>query len=1522
MSLQRTEQVEDMEEDPPIDEFVQQIYDTFQEETDAYGTISKEHVTTPEPCNAPEKTLAGIVDCIRYAANGHSYMTRAANSQAAIVAMLKVTRWIPQYQRIALERDRLLERREKWRTERAKLLKERAEAWKEIQELKRRIGLQSVEPPAAKATNDSSKVRPQSLDRHPRADTPATSESLDESPTRPRATPRKTPKSESPKQSTSRARSPTPELRPRQSPTRLISPFQTVVKSPPPKARRGSESSSTSPSEGIEEESYLPKNMEEPQVETRTSTSSNKSVPKLILKKCWARHFFSPPKMNLDTYSRTCMRFKVKKSDGDPKYLPLQPPPSIPLLPPPEPPSKLYEDDDFDLYADIETPTPSKLAPPPEPPALLFALDGDDKDENGGEGSDEETGLVIDDRNDAYDPEMPTSPPSPTPSEVDGEEKKSEEQMRKAKSDDLSSIPYPALEDIPPPPSPPPNHRDKDNDSDSECPNQGLYSKLSMQIAKGKSDSDNSDKEDEALPPPPVPPFGSLDLSSGPEKASQSDEQEVPDDLGMSKCAVTDSKDAESIADVEKGDDGASVHSENENAPVDDCNIEAKMKEICDGGESPLDTISKETGERESPKTEKKAVRESELSEGELEDESSDKEPMEVEDLKEEDKAKDKSLSEAVSSEDLPLQSSESDKPLSESDGRGSRKRSSYRDDSLNGSVESLPSVGKSDIDNGKNTKSRSNVERENDGEPDLLELGCEEERDGLVDITDEEISNYERSWEMEDNGKQGKSAGLEGLETEAISDCEYPPGEGDKQDKAENSRPSETVENGNKEEEGEIVTEERVPVQWKKLSKTSKERSYRGDKEVKTKEKNKEITTKKKEKRKELERYDVRKLISEKPRRKVDEFGRDISSNSRSNSRSLSRGRRSLSRSKKKRSKSRSRSKERTKERARSRERAKERSRERSRSKDKARKDRSKEKRSRSRSKKRRRSRSPRKERGRSREKGDRDRKKRKKSPSLSCSSCSCSSCEREKRRSNKKLTVIVTNEEVVGKRGRDKGKTKNKEKKGSSPKSRRRNSPVPSKEVFTSGDNILVSVNFKSSKGGEGSRSKESASSSKRKKDEGESRKKKDKGTKENQPVRSIVTTNKKSNKKKLNTKNMKPVAIIDLEASPFRETIVSPKEVIILTDSDSEDKLPQVDNAMSVPMTGPKTPPEPLIKFNIVNNKQQQLRTMANPLLDSLMEQLEGEEGDDEPNEIMHKGPNTPPEPPVPYDPFEPTKSRSPTPGPDAEVDRHMSPLPDASQRHTPQQAQTPQTPPKLPQHVAPKTPSPLHSPPKAVDDLPDKPKLQPFQPAGMDSDNDSGGGGGGGDSPYSPGSSEGDDLFEPPMPQPGPGPKSKARSLPLPALTTKHAAPAKDSVKKRQNKSHKESSKKASSKKEIGIKLDEDQLKILDELPNSAVEMQVKDKFLKKLNRQERVVEEVKMVLKPHYAKKHVTKEEYKEILRKSVPKICHSRSGEINPMKIQRLIEAYVKKYRHKSKKRGGAPAIPPLRQNKGKTMWC
>ena len=51
------------------------------------------------------------------------------------------------------------------------------------------------------------------------------------------------------------------------------------------------------------------------------------------------------------------------------------------------------------------------------------------------------------------------------------------------------------------------------------------------------------------------------------------------------------------------------------------------------------------------------------------------------------------------------------------------------------------------------------------------------------------------------------------------------------------------------------------------------------------------------------------------------------------------------------------------------------------------------------------------------------------------------------------------------------------------------------------------------------------------------------------------------------------------------------------------------------------------------------------------------------------------------------------------------------------------------------------------------------------------------------------------------------------------------------------------------------------------------------FLKKVQRQERAVEEIKMVLKPHYNRKKIDKEGYKEILRKCVPKVnyCNKKT---------------------------------------------
>ena len=47
------------------------------------------------------------------------------------------------------------------------------------------------------------------------------------------------------------------------------------------------------------------------------------------------------------------------------------------------------------------------------------------------------------------------------------------------------------------------------------------------------------------------------------------------------------------------------------------------------------------------------------------------------------------------------------------------------------------------------------------------------------------------------------------------------------------------------------------------------------------------------------------------------------------------------------------------------------------------------------------------------------------------------------------------------------------------------------------------------------------------------------------------------------------------------------------------------------------------------------------------------------------------------------------------------------------------------------------------------------------------------------------------------------------------------------------------------------------------------------FLRKVQRQERIVEEIKLLLKPHYNRKRINKEDYKEILRKCVPKVSFS-----------------------------------------------
>uniref|UniRef100_A0A3Q0SL79 SR-related CTD-associated factor 11 n=1 Tax=Amphilophus citrinellus TaxID=61819 RepID=A0A3Q0SL79_AMPCI len=81
--------------------------------------------------------------------------------------------------------------------------------------------------------------------------------------------------------------------------------------------------------------------------------------------------------------------------------------------------------------------------------------------------------------------------------------------------------------------------------------------------------------------------------------------------------------------------------------------------------------------------------------------------------------------------------------------------------------------------------------------------------------------------------------------------------------------------------------------------------------------------------------------------------------------------------------------------------------------------------------------------------------------------------------------------------------------------------------------------------------------------------------------------------------------------------------------------------------------------------------------------------------------------------------------------------------------------------------------------------------------------------------------------------------------------------------------------------------------------------IQSKFLllfQKQQIQEKAINEVKTAIKPFYQKKEITKEEYKEIVRKAVEKVCHSKSGEVNSGKVANLVKAYVDKYKHARKK--------------------
>lgn len=242
---------------------------------------------------------------------------------------------------------------------------------------------------------------------------------------------------------------------------------------------------------------------------------------------------------------------------------------------------------------------------------------------------------------------------------------------------------------------------------------------------------------------------------------------------------------------------------------------------------------------------------------------------------------------------------------------------------------------------------------------------------------------------------------------------------------------------------------------------------------------------------------------------------------------------------------------------------------------------------------------------------------------------------------------------------------------------------------EVFASGDNILVSVSFNK----EANKAPQTTIVTLPPTKEQILPKK--------TTERDTVTKRSKRGPRKHKKITAKPVAIIDLDRSPFKEITPSPKAVIVLSDSDHEDNnntdkqdrpsVPVSDNEVtssnmgnrgmdtqseqiSQPQSptmddlsfenttlGPKTPPEPssIVKFSLPIKMKNKLRVVNNPLHeihddeetsnDKQIEEstLNASDSSQQQNKV---GPNTPPESacsPDAYDPFEPTKSASQSP-----------------------------------------------------------------------------------------------------------------------------------------------------------------------------------------------------------------------------------------------------------------------------------
>jgi hypothetical protein len=292
--------------------------------------------------------------------------------------------------------------------------------------------------------------------------------------------------------------------------------------------------------------------------------------------------------------------------------------------------------------------------------------------------------------------------------------------------------------------------------------------------------------------------------------------------------------------------------------------------------------------------------------------------------------------------------------------------------------------------------------------------------------------------------------------------------------------------------------------------------------------------------------------------------------------------------------------------------------------------------------------------------------------------------------------IKVILKNEDAIAKRQ----KLKKREKKSKKEKLPRKEvaektkdiltGKEVSKEVFASGDNILISVCFNNNNNNSNGKSKEDQAASelltpiktKSKKrqpspavstvsstsfEEAERRQRKHKRKKVKNKRERVVSKAPETppiaqSKRK---SDMKPIAIIDLEKSPGKEVTQSPKEVIVLSDSDGDGK--KRDNASKdviiiedviIEKNNTAAPAQPVLKFalksksnilpfNLLHDQAEEVEEQdganASSNNDAAKNSQQKDSSEMANSSLEEKSSNQRDA----YDPFEPTKSGSTSP-----------------------------------------------------------------------------------------------------------------------------------------------------------------------------------------------------------------------------------------------------------------------------------